>query len=240
GWHGLLRFPVSRLLRMAAVAAAMGVTQAMVLRGTTPAFLATAMLGFVLGLEVMEPLSQEVDQADRADALPIERGKLMVRHMYAPAVALLPFSVVAAVAAYLTLGANSSAIAPVAILAVPTLLGGAAGGVVSIIKDMPNPFSPMNNQAFVPAEMAGFTTTIRLIWPIVVSAATTCTVLLPRAALRNGNSVTAASVRGAIGALLFTALVAYWVKIRDRLHQKIRSFMDEGRAQSSMQRSSAR
>ena len=240
GWHGLLRFPVSRLLRMGAVAAAMGVTQAMVIRGTSPAFLATAILGFMLGLEVMEPLSQEVDRADRADALPIERGELMVRHLLAPAVALLPFSVVAGLAAFLTLGANSTALAPVAILALPTLLGGAAGGVVSIIKDMPDPFSPMNNQAFVPPEMAGFTTTIRIIWPIVVSAATTCTVLLPRSALQHGQSAVGASIRGAIGALLFTALVGYWVKVRDRLHQKIRAFMDEGRAYSSTQRSSAR
>ena len=88
-------------------------------------------------------------------------------------------------------------------------------------------------------EMAGFTTTLRLIWPILVSALTTCTVLLPRDALRKGQSVTAASVRGAIGVLLVVALVAYWVRIRDRLRHKIRTFLDEGRNYSSSQRSSA-
>jgi hypothetical protein len=87
--------------------------------------------------------------------------------------------------------------------------------------------------------MAGFTTTIRLVWPIVVSGATTCTVLLARAALRNGQSVTAAAIRGALGALLVVALVGWWVKMRDRLRKKIRAFMDEGRAYSSQQRSSA-
>jgi hypothetical protein len=239
GWHGLLRFPIPRVARMSAVAAAMGVTQAMVVRGTSPAFLATAILGFVLGLEVMEPLSQEVDQADRADALPIERGELMMRHLLAPVVALVPFGIVAGLAAFVTLGGNRDALVPIAILCVPTVIGAAAGGVVSIVKDMPDPFSSANQQAFVPPEMAGFTTTIRLIWPIVVSAATTCTVLLPRSALRLGQSIPAAAVRGALGALLVAALVGYWVKVRDRLRQKIRAFMEEGRAYSSTQRSSA-
>jgi hypothetical protein len=239
GWHGLLRFPVPRLVRMSVIAAAMGVLQAAVVRGTTPAFIGTAILGFVLGLEVMEPLSQEVDQADRADALPVERGELMFRHLLAPALALVPFAVVAWGAAVLTLGADSKAFAPAAILALPTLLGGATGGVVSIVKDAPDPSSGSTQQAFMPPEMAGFTTLIRVAWPIVVSTLTTCTVLLPRAALRAGESATAAAVRGALGALLVVALVGYWVKVRDRLRKRIREFMDEGRTYSAQQRSSA-
>jgi hypothetical protein len=239
GWHGLLRFPIPRVVRMAALAAAMGVLQAAVVRGTTPAFVGTALLGFVLGLEVMEPLSQEVDQSDRADALPHERGEIMARHLIAPAVALVPFAAIAAVACVLALGANSSAVVPAAIMALPTVLGAAAGGVVSIVRDAPDPTSSSATQAFIPPEMAGFTTTLRLIWPILVSTLTTCNVLLPRDALRKGQSVTAASVRGALGVLLVVALVAYWVRVRDRLRIKIRAFFEEGRAYSSTQRSSA-
>ena len=239
GWHGLLRFPVPRLIRMTAIAAGMGVLQAMVVRGTTPAFLGTAVLGFVLGLEIMEPLSQEVDQADRADALPVERGELMSRHLFAPAVALLPFALVAAAAAWLALGAHGDAVAPALVLAFPTLLGGATGGVVSIIKDMPDPASAPTQQNFMPPEMVGFTTAIRIVWPIVVSTLTTCTVLLPRAAFERGDSVVAAAVRGALGSLLVVLLVFQWVRLRDRLRRKIRAFMDEGRAYTSQQRSSA-
>jgi hypothetical protein len=188
----------------------------------------------------MEPLSQEVDQSDRADALPHESGEIMVRHLFAPAVALVPFSVVAAAACVLALGANSSAVAPAAIMALPTVLGAAAGGVISIVRDAPDPSSAVTTQTFIPPEMAGFTTTLRLIWPILISTLTTCTVLLPRDALRKGQSVTAASVRGALGVLLVVALVAYWVRVRDRLRHKIRTFLDEGRAySSSSQRSSA-
>lgn len=237
GWHGLVRFPIPRIVRMAAVSAGIGVLQALVVKGNSPAFVGTALLGFMLGLEVMEPLSQEVDQADRADALPIERGVLLSWHLAAPAVALVPFAFVAGFAAWATLGFASTALLPIAILCIPTTIGAAAGGVVSIVRDAPDPFSSMNQQAFVPPEMAGFTTTLRLIWPIVVSAATTCTVLLVRSAQRHGDSLVGAALRGALGCVLFVALVAWWVRARDRLRKKIRAFLDEGRSYTAAQRS---
>jgi hypothetical protein len=179
-----------------------------------------------------------VDQADRADALPVERGELMARHLAAPIVALLPFSVIAAVAAAVTLGGNADAIVPVVVLAVPTVIGAAMGGVVSIVRDAPDPTSN-SQQAFMPPEMAGFTTALRLAWPIVVSAVTTVTVLLPRAAFRAGESATGAAIRSAIGVLLVVAFIIYWVKVRDRIRVRIRAFMDEGRSYTAQQRSSA-
>ena len=232
GWHGLLRFPATRLVRLAAVAAAIGVLQAAAVRGTTPAVIGSALLGFLLGLEIYEPLSQEVDQPDYTDGLPVERGDLMVRHLAAPTVAMVPFAVVAAAAAALTMG-TTEAIVPAAILALPTLLGGAAGGVYSIVRDAPDPFSSATQQAFIPPEMAGFTTTLRLLLPIVVSALGTCTVLLVRTAVRNGDSLAGAALRGAIGSLLVAGLVGYWTKVRDRVRIKVRAFMEEGRAQTS-------
>lgn len=235
GWHGLLRFPATRLVRLTALAVAIGVLQASAAQGTTPAVLGAGLLAFVLGLEVFEPLSQEVDQPDRTDGLPLERGELMVRHLAAPAVALVPFAVVAAVAAVVTAG-TTAAIAPAAILALPTLLGGVSGGVVSIVRDMPDPLSSVNQQAFIPPEMAGFTTTIRLLWPIVVSTLGTCTVLLVHVAADHGDSLAGAAARGAVGSSLVAAIVTYWTKVRDRVHASIRKFMNEGRAQTAAHR----
>jgi len=240
GWHGLLRFPAPRLVRLAAIAAAIGVLQAATIRGTTPAMLGSGLLGFILGLEVMEPLSQEVDQPDSNDSYPVDRGELMARHLIAPLVALIPLSVVSAVAAILTLGGNSKAIAPAAILALPTLLGGVSGGIISIVRDAKDTSSSSSQQAFIPPEMAGFTTLIRLLWPLLISAIGTCTVLLPRAALTRGDSVVAASIRGGVGSLLVISATCYWVKVRDRLREKIRGFMDEGRAQTASQKAAQR
>jgi hypothetical protein len=236
GWHGLLRFPATRLVRLAALAAAIGVLQAATVRGTTPALLGSALLGFVLGLEVMEPLAQEVDQPDYNDSYPVERGELMARHLVAPLVALVPLSLIAGVAAFLVLGAGTRAIVPVAILALPTLLGSVSGGIISIVRDAPDPFSSAKQQTFIPPEMAGFSTTLRLLWPLAVSTLATSTVLLARASLRNGGSLAGGAARAGIGSLIVIGSVCYWVKVRDRLRRKIREFMDEGRAQTSAQR----
>jgi hypothetical protein len=236
GMHGILRFPLTRIVRILALAAGIGVLQAATVRGTTPAVLGSALLGFVLGLELMEPLAQEVDQPDHTDSFPVPRGELMYRHLIAPMMLLVPLAVVAAAAAVLTLGADTRAIAPAAILALPTLMGGVCGGVVSIVRDAPDPLSSVNQQTFVPPEMAGVSTTVRLLWPFVISTLGTCTVLLPRQALRNGDSLAGAATRGAMGSLLITGLVCYWVKVRDEVRKKIRSFMEEGRAQTAAQR----
>ena len=236
GWHGLLRFPLTRIVRLVALAAGIGALQGAAMRGTTPAVLGSAVLGFVLGLEVTEPLSQEVDQPDFNDSYPVPRGEIMLRHLAAPAVALIPLAVVAAIAAVLSVGGTTRAIAPAAILALPTLLGAITGGVISVVRDAPDPLKSVRQDAFVPPEMAGFTTTLRLLWPLLVSALGTCTVLLVRVAYRNGESLVGASIRGAIGSLFVAGLVAYWVKVRDDVRRKIRAFMDEGRAQTSAQR----
>ena len=237
GWQGILRFPATRVARIAALSVAFGVLQAVVVRGTTPAVIASAFVAFIIGLEVMEPLSQEVDQPDRTDSFPIERGELLVRHLVAPAVALLPFAIIAGIAATITLG-SIDAIAPVAIFALPNMLAGATGGVVSIVRDAPDPISATGNsatQSFVPPEMAGFGATVRLLWPIVVSAVGCSMVFALRAAADSGGGtgeLVGAAIRGAIGSVLLALLVGYWAKVRDRVRRKIKAFMNEGRAQA--------
>jgi hypothetical protein len=235
GIASVARFPATRLVRMTAFAAMVGVFQAMVVRGTTPALVGTALMLFVLGLEVMEPLSQEVDQPDRTDSLPIERGELLVRHLVAPAIALIPFAAVAAASAVAVLG-TTRAIAPAAILALPTVLAGVAGGVVSIVRDAPDP-TKGTAQAFVPPEMAGISSAMRVGLPILVSALAASTVLLARQAERLGNSTTGGALRGAIGGTLLAILVGYWVRRRDHWRRKFRQFVSDGQTYTKQQRS---
>jgi hypothetical protein len=235
GAASLARFPATRLVRMTALAATAGVMQAMAMRGTSPALLAAAMMFFLLGLEVMEPLSQEVDQPDRTDSLPIERGELLVRHLLAPAVALVPFAAIAASSAVAVLG-TTRAVAPAAILALPMVLAGAAGGVVSIVRDAPDPTSG-TQQAFVPPEMAGVSSALRVGLPILVSTLGASVVLLVRQAERVGTSTIGAAVRGAIGAMLIVGFTAVWVRRRDAWKRKFRGFMSEGQAYTKQQRS---
>jgi predicted PurR-regulated permease PerM len=220
---------------MTAFAAMVCVLQAVVIRGTTPALIGTALMLFLLGLEAMEPLSQEIDQPDRTDSLPIERGELLVRHLIAPAIALVPFAVIAAACAVAVLGTH--ALVPAAILALPTVLAGAAGGVVSIVRDAPDPTKGAATQAFVPPEMAGISSAMRIGLPILVSVLAAATVLLARHAEQLGTSVTGGALRGAVGATLLAIMVTYWVRQRDHWRRKFRQFMSDGQAHTKQQRS---
>jgi hypothetical protein len=236
-WQSLSRLPASRLLRMAALAATAGIAQAVAAQGTTSALLLTAVSLFVLGLEVMEPLAQEVDQPDRTDGLPVLRGELMLRLVVAPLVALIPFALIAGAAATAVLG-TADHLAATAVLVVPTLLAGAAGAIVSIVRDAPDPFGG-STQAFMPPEMAGVSTALRTLLPIVVSGLGAATVLLVRHAAEHGTSTTGAAVRGAVGAVLVVAGTLFWVRKRDEWRAAFRSFMADGRAYTTQQRTSA-
>ena len=122
-------------------------------------------------------------------------------------------------------------------LAIPTVLAGAAGSAVSIVRDAPDPMSSTSQQSFMPPEMAGFTTVLRTLLPLMVSVAGTASVLLVRSAVENGGSAVAASVRAGVGVVLLVAATGLWVRHRDRLRRKFRSFMAEGRTYTQQQRS---
>ncbi len=235
GWHSLLRFPASRLARLSLLAAVAAACQVAAYRGTTPAVVGTGLALYVLGLDVLEPLSQEVDQPDRADAFPMPRGALMARHLAAPAVALVPFAGIA-VAVATAMQRNVSAGAVGAILAVPVIVAGAAGAVVSVVMDAPDPISASTQQAMLPPEIGGITTTLRLAIPLAISTLAGLPVLAVRSAARAGQSVEAAAVRGGLALVLLIVAIAVWVRKRDDVRRAIRSFLDEGRAATAQQR----
>ena len=211
--------------------------QAMVVRGTTPALLGTALMLFVLGLEAMEPLSQEVDQPDRTDSLPIERGELLVRHLVAPAVALVPFAVVAAASAVAVLG-TSRAIAPAAILALPTVLGRRGRR-----RRQHRPRRTRSHQGQHPGvRPAGDG---RHVHRDARRHSRSSSARSPRAPCCSCASAqrarqrrsTGAALRGAIGAPLLAILVAYWVRRRDHWRASSASSCPRASPTTTQQRS---
>jgi hypothetical protein len=118
------------------------------------------------------------------------------------------------------------------------VLAGAAGGVVSIVRDAPDP-TKNAQQTFVPPEMAGISSAMRVGLPILVSAVAASTILLVRYAERSGTSTTGAALRGAVAASLLVFLVSYWVSRRDQWRRKFRQFMSDGQAYTKQQRSTS-
>jgi hypothetical protein len=207
---------------MAVLAIAAGLGAIAVLGGTSPAVVVVGVALYLLGLDVVEPLAQEIDHPDHTDGFPRPRGWVLAHHTVAPAVAMVPFAVLAAVVVIIARPDDW----PAAALIVPVTIAGAGGAVVSIVRDAPDPLASATSAA-VPPEFGGFTNTLRLVLPVVVS---TLAVLPIIAAREQPNAGTA--VRGTIAVVLLAAAVVWWVRRRDEWRVRWRSFLDAGRRPS--------
>jgi len=233
GSRSLRRLPIARLVRIALLAAIAGAGGALTY-DSSPLF-GLLMLGglFLVGLECLEPLSQEIDRPDITDGFEIERGWIYAHHLVAPAIFLALVSMIGAGVATaidpsLALGAFA--------VAIPMAWAGAMGAVVVTVLDAPAPprtttllGTPADAEtSFVPPEFAGFSTVLKAMLPVVISAVGTIPVFVARF------SGDAASVgRSIVGLALFIAVAVLWVRRRDPWGVKIRTFFEEGRAASS-------
>jgi uncharacterized protein DUF6297 len=205
-WRGIARTPAGRLSRMAGIAGGIGLAAVATVRGTTPAIVAMGVLLFLLGLEAVEPLSQEIDQPGLTDGLPLARGWLHVHLLVAPVGLLVPFAAIGAgVVSIVEPDAASAAFT----LAFPVALAGLAGAVVSTVRDAPDPVAA--ESAFVPPEFAGFGDAMRVLIPIAISTVGAIPVLLARE--EPGSATIARSI---VAIVLVVVATAWWVTRRDR------------------------
>jgi hypothetical protein len=226
--RGLARYPASRLARMAMLAMCGGLAVVAVLAGTTPAMIGVGIVGYLLGLEAIEPMSQEIDHPDLNESVPIERSWLLVRHFLAPGVSLIPF---AAIAAVVVTAVDPSHAAAAFALAVPVAWAGACGAIVSVVRDAPSPNKPTTPSgsaamSAVPPEFAGFTSSLRLLLPLVVSTISSITVLAMREAPSAGQAV-----RLGLLDILVVAATGAWVHKRDDWAAAWQRLLDGGRAE---------
>ncbi len=228
--RSLRRLPAARFFRITLLAAIGGVGAALTI-SASPLF-GLLLLGalFFVGLESLEPLSQEIDRPDLTDGIPIERGWIYAHHLVASAVLLAFVGLFGAATAVLV----EPGLGPMAFaVAIPMVWAAAMGPVVVTMLDAPSTPSPTtllgtprdSESSLVPPEFAGFSTALRTLLPVVVSAVGTVPVFVARFA------DDAASVGRSLVALsLFTGIVVVWVRRRDPWGIKVRAFMEEGRA----------
>lgn len=221
GFHGFGRTPVGRIGRMGATAATTGVAAGVAARGTTAMVVACAIALFVLGLDLIEPLSQEVDHPDRTDALPLPSGWLHARLLVAPAFAAVPAALVAATACSLV---APRATAPAFVLAVPVVWAGMVGAVVNALRD-DHPAGSGDAGLIVPPEMAGFKNLVRVVVPVALSSVGMLAVLAVRE-----RPDAAMVARAAIGLGLYLATVRWWIVHRHPLRLRWEAFVAGARA----------
>lgn len=232
GFRSLRRLPASRLARIASLAVVGGVSASLAASSSLLFLLGTLAALFLLGMEAIEPLSQEIDRPDITDGLPIERGQLFAHHLVAPAALLAVAALIGAVAATIIEPSHAGAAFAIAL---PTTLAGALGPAAGAVRDAPTPIavadtnimgSPRDSeQSFVPPEFAGFSNAFSTFMPVILTSLG----ILPIIAMRSDPSAGTA-VRAAIGVALVLGLLVRWVQRRDHWGVAIRSFLEAGRA----------
>ena len=230
--RSLAHFPARRIARMVLLAVTSAVSLVAVWRGTTPALVVSGLALFMLGLDVIEPLSQEVDQPDRTDALPLERGLLLTQHLLVPALSTIPFVLVGIAVAY-AFEPHGMTIVVGVLIGIPAALAGVSGAVINAVKGAPDPLSEANSGLYMPPEVSGMTTVIRAAWPPVVAIiGSTPAVALVKAS-ENGDNIPAALVRTALGIGMVCFLTAGWVRQREKIRAAFRNFANPQNASSA-------
>lgn len=122
-WHGILRWPGARAARVVTLTVVAGASTAAALRGTTPLLAVAAIAAYVIALDAIEGLAQELDHPDRGSDLPIPSGRLLIAHLAVPIVLMGALAIVGVgagviVAMLLPAAGGVRSISPIVILAV--------------------------------------------------------------------------------------------------------------------------
>ncbi len=233
GFRSMAHFPIRRVIRMLLLTITGAVALVSAWRGTTPAIVVAGLMFFIVGLDAVEPLSQEVDQPDRTDALPHDRGLLMVKHLLVPALFMFPFLVAGVVVAYIA-EPHSNTIVYALLLGIPALLGGVAGAAINAVKGAPDPVGGANQGLALPPEVAGMTTMVRAVWPPAVAIVACAPVLATRHGFETGIDMLGNTLRAIGGVVILLILVGGWVRQRDAIHIWFRGIQDASKNSSTV------
>lgn len=215
---GFTRMPLARVGRIAATAAVAGATAGVAARGTTPAIGLLAVTLYVLGLQLVEPLSQEIDHPDRTMALPRQDGWVHQRLLIPSLVAAVPMAMIGATACALV---DPSSTGAAFALAVFVTWCGVAGAAVSVVRDSVTEMSgPKTEGLIMPPEVSGFGDVIKVAIPLVVAGVGAVPILAMRA-----EPTVSTLVRSLVGLVLFLSTVRWWIARRTILRRQWRAFI---------------
>jgi hypothetical protein len=138
-WRGILRWPGSRLLRLAGLGLVAGLSTAAAWAGTTPMILVAGGAMYIAALDAIEGLAQEIDHPDRRDSFPAPSGALHLRHLAAPTVVLTIVGLIGVIAAAAVSGDPTTAFQVGGPLVLPAGALAAGAAAVSSLRQPPDP-----------------------------------------------------------------------------------------------------
>lgn len=208
-WRGILRWPTTRIVRLAVLGVVAGLATAAAWAGTTPMVLLAGGALYVAALDAIEGLAQEVDHPDRRDGFPHPDGAIHLRHLAAPSV-VLTLAVLLGVGAAAALGGDPDLVAQVGLpLVVPTAVMAAGAAAVSTLRQPPDPTRMMMDST---GSMLLFHHALPPALAMIGPAAT----LLVKRTLdgQEGANAFGASFSAAVNVTMVAVLVLGWVRQR--------------------------
>jgi hypothetical protein len=190
--QSLLRWPLARMARVAAMGLAIAASLALVWVGASYFLVLAGVLAYVVALEVLEPWSQATDRPDLTDSLPVNRGALLVRHLPAAIVAACVVGLVP-LAALAALRPGPDVVVAAAILLPGAAVAAVCGAAVRGRPDMAWHELPQDQLG-----IAAFMTVIHFAAPPSLAIAGLVPVLVVRGAALSGHDPIAPAVTGTI------------------------------------------
>ncbi len=210
-WWSLLRTPGTRLLRMALLAGVAGVACRAAWNGTLPLVVVAGLCAFLIGLDAIEPLAQELDHETILELVPVGIGTIHASLLIVPTVTAVVVSFIGVGAAALG-GLDAHGLAVAVAVAVTTALTGVAGAAVSTVRGAPDPNDM--SMLMLPPEAASSRVVYEAALPPVVACLGLVPFLLAQNAAQHGDDPTAVLQPGVfIGVIVFGLTVA-WVRAR--------------------------
>jgi hypothetical protein len=199
GWRSFLRWPASRIARLALIGVIVGLVLGGAWSGTTPLVAVAGLVLLVAGLDLIEPLAEEFDHPTRRDLIPMKAARLTRQHLIAPVSAMVLVTLVS-VLTTLTLGSPTVAIVVGSLMLGPTAILIVCCAALSATND---PY------AYILMPQIGY---VQTGLPIVLAIAG---VALPawacRETHRHANSVAAAALSTEAAVLIVCAAVIWWL-----------------------------
>ncbi len=212
-WQGILRFPASRIARVVLLALVAGAALRVTWAGTAPVVVIAGLAAWLAGLDLTEPLAQEVDHPSRRELYRHPEGQLYVG-------LLVPSLVTAALvgllggAAAVVPGPGQVPVGAGLATGVSVALAGLAGAVANVLSSAP---SHKSDLALMAPEVAGMGVVLKSVLPLAIAVAGALPLLVVEANHNADRPLTQGATTAWAGVLVLVALVIGWAHQREEI-----------------------
>jgi hypothetical protein len=212
-WHGILRFPATRVIRVLLLAGAAGAALRGTWGGTAPLVVVAGLAMWLAGLDLVEPLAQEVDHPSRRELYRHPEGALYISLLMPSFVVAVLLGLVAGGIAVLP-GSGHVPVGPGLISGVSVAVAGLAGAVLNVISGQP---SHKSDLALMAPEVAGMGMVMKSALPLLIAVAGALPLLVVEANEHAGRPQLQGATTAWAGVLVLVGLVLGWTHQREEI-----------------------